>query len=60
MKDRLRNAAVCILAVSATAAVLTGCGGKKVSEGYWVLTQVSEGKETVDNDDLEDYGLEDA
>ena len=60
MKDRLRNAAVCILAVSAIAAVLTGCGGKKVSEGYWVLTQVSEGKETVDNDELEDYGLEDA
>ena len=59
MTDRIKRLTVCALAFAASVAVM-GCGGKKVSEGYWVLTEVSEGKETVKNDDLEDYGLEEA
>jgi hypothetical protein len=60
MKNHSVRITVCALAIAASMAMLTGCGGKKVSEGYWQLKQISEGKETVKGDDLEEYGLEEA
>lgn len=60
MKDRLKRLSVTALAFAAAAAVLTGCGSKKVSEGYWVLSEISDGEEKAKGDYLEDYGLEDA
>ena len=59
MKKTIIKTVVCALILSASAAILTGCGSK-VSEGYWVLTEITEGKETVKGDDLEDYGLDEA
>ncbi len=58
MKTKIKGFSVCAL-VCVAFALLTGCGGK-VSEGYWVLTEVTEGKETVKDTDLEDYGLDNA
>lgn len=39
---------------------LGGCGSSKPSEGYFTLSEVREGEETVKEKDLDDYGLEDA
>ena len=60
MKYLLKRLTVCALVSSAFAVILTGCGSKKVSEGYWVLSEVTEGKETVKEKDLNEYGLEEA
>ena len=60
MKDRLKRLSVTALAFAAAAAVLTGCGSKKVSEGYWVLSEISDSEEKAKGDALEDYGLEEA
>ena len=60
MKNHIVRITVCSLAFAALAAVLSGCGSNKVSEGYWVLSEVTEGKETVKGKDLDDYGLEEA
>ena len=59
MKNRISRITIFALALAAFASVLAGCGNK-VSEGYWILKQVSEGEETVKGDDLEDYGLDEA
>ncbi len=60
MKDRLKRLSVTALAFAAAAAVLTGCGSEKVSEGYWVLSEISDSEEKAKGDALEDYGLEEA
>lgn len=57
MKDRLIRLAGCTLVFGTSVAMLTGCGSKKISEGYWVLSEVSEGKNTVKEKDLDEYGL---
>ena len=59
MKERICKMTLSALVIAACT-VLSGCGGKKVSEGYWVLSQVTEGKETVKGDALEEYGLDEA
>ncbi len=53
----LKMLSVSVLTVAA-AAVMTGCGSSKLPEGYWKLCEVTEGKETVKEDDLSEYGLE--
>ena len=58
--SQIRGLTAPALALVFAALVLTGCGSKKVSEGYWELSEVSEGKTTVKGDALEDYGLEEA
>ena len=60
MKNKIKNLSVFALLAAACVSMLAGCGSKKVSEGYWVLKQVSEDKETVKGSDLKDYGLEEA
>ena len=43
------------------ALALAGCGSKtKVSEGYYVLSEITEGDVTVSEKDLDEYGLEDS
>ncbi len=59
MKDRLKRLTVCALVFAALLAV-AGCGSKKVSEGYWVLTEISDSDIKAKGDDLEDYGLEES
>lgn len=60
MKDRLKRLTVCALVFAAAAVILTGCGSDKISEGYWVLSEVTEGDETVKGKNLDEYGLEEA
>lgn len=60
MKNKIKNLSVYALLAAACVSMLAGCGSKKVSEGYWVLKEVSEDKETVKGDALEDYGLEES
>jgi len=60
MKNHIVRITVCSLVIAASIVMLAGCGSKKVSEGYWVLSEVREGKETVKEKDLDDYGLEEA
>ena len=60
MKDILKRLTVCALVSAAAAVFLTGCGSDKISKGYWVLSEVKEGEETVKKDDLSEYGLEEA
>ena len=60
MKDRLKRLTVCALVSVAVAVILTGCGSDKITEGYWVLSEVKEGDKTVKGKDLDEYGLEEA
>lgn len=60
MKDILKRLTVCALVSVVAAVILTGCGSDKISKGYWVLSEVKEGEETVKKDDLSEYGLENA
>lgn len=57
---QIERLTVPVLALIFVSLALTGCGSKRVSEGYWELSEVSEGKTAVKGDDLEEYGLEEA
>ncbi|MBQ9442787.1 MAG: hypothetical protein IJU43_00655 [Lachnospiraceae bacterium] len=50
---------ICAMFCVGMAALLSGCGSS-IPEGYWTLTAMTEGDEKVEEDDLEDYGLDDA
>ncbi len=56
IKDHIKRITMCALVLSASAVMLCGCGNK-LSEGYWVLAQVTEGETEVDKEDLGEYGL---
>ena len=51
-----------VLCAVVTGAVLalTGCGEGGVPEGYFVLDKITEGDVTVEDEDLEEYGLDDS
>ncbi|MBQ7581910.1 MAG: hypothetical protein IJU25_03735 [Lachnospiraceae bacterium] len=47
--------------ILAAALTFAGCGDKsKVPQGYYILSEITEGNVTVSEKDLDDYGLEDS
>ena len=57
-RNRVLNKAVMpALALAISALSLSGCGND-ISEGYWELSEATEGKKTVKSDELEEYGLD--
>ncbi len=59
IKNQFKRIAVPALMLVFSALALAGCG-KKVSEGYWELSEITEGKTTVHEKALEDYGLDES
>ena len=55
----IKKMTVYALTLAFMGTALAGCGSK-VSEGYWKLSEVSEGKTKVKGDALEEYGLEES
>ncbi|MBR6451777.1 MAG: hypothetical protein IKS87_03660 [Lachnospiraceae bacterium] len=56
----IKSLSLSAMLLGAMAVMLTGCGKTKLSEGYFTLTEISEGKETVKEKALDQYGLDDA